>query len=90
MKIVINKCFGGFGLSKAALKRYAEISGIVSEDLEIPRDDPALVQTVEELGKKANDSYSELKVVDVPDDVEWQIHYYDGLEHIEEQHRTWR
>jgi hypothetical protein len=27
MKIVINKCFGGFGLSHAAVMRYAELSG---------------------------------------------------------------
>jgi len=28
MKIVINKCFGGFGLSPKAVKRYAELKGI--------------------------------------------------------------
>jgi hypothetical protein len=28
MKIVINKCFGGFGLSEEAVKRYAELKGI--------------------------------------------------------------
>ena len=28
MKIVINSCFGGFGLSEAAVMRYAEIKGI--------------------------------------------------------------
>ncbi len=27
MKIVINRCFGGFGLSKAAVKRMAELEG---------------------------------------------------------------
>ena len=27
MKIVINKCFGGFSLSKAAVKRLAELNG---------------------------------------------------------------
>ena len=27
MKVVINKCFGGFGLSHAAIMRYAELSG---------------------------------------------------------------
>lgn len=27
MKVVINKCFGGFGLSHAAVMRYAELSG---------------------------------------------------------------
>ena len=28
MKIVINKCYGGFGLSDEAMKRYAELKGI--------------------------------------------------------------
>lgn len=28
MKVVINKCFGGFGLSREAVARYAEIKGI--------------------------------------------------------------
>ena len=28
MKVVINKCYGGFGLSDAAMHRYAEIKGI--------------------------------------------------------------
>ena len=28
MKVVINKCFGGFGLSHKAIMRYAELAGI--------------------------------------------------------------
>lgn len=28
MKIVINKCHGGFGLSDAVIERYAELSGL--------------------------------------------------------------
>jgi len=28
MKVVINKCFGGFGLSEKAIHRYAEIKGL--------------------------------------------------------------
>lgn len=28
MKVVINKCYGGFGLSDKAMRRYAEIKGI--------------------------------------------------------------
>ena len=28
MKVVINKCYGGFGLSDAAVERYAELKGI--------------------------------------------------------------
>jgi hypothetical protein len=57
---------------------------------EIPRNDPDLVATVEELGREANGRYAELKVVEIPDDVEWVIEEYDGLEWIAEKHRTWR
>ena len=30
-----------------------------------------------------------LKIVEVPDDVNWEVVQYDGLEHIAEKHRTW-
>jgi hypothetical protein len=140
MKVVINKCFGGYGLSHKAVMRYFEIKGITvypeqdegywkfwtywlvkpedrvesKEDKafysmsiedrraynaahsaqtvsprEIERNDPVLVQVVEELGDKANGNYAELKVVEIPDDVEYFIEEYDGLEHIAEVHRTW-
>lgn len=58
-------------------------------DRDIARDDPILIQVVEELGEKANSRYSELKVVEIPDDVEWQIDEYDGAEWVAEKHRTW-
>lgn len=53
------------------------------------RDDPVLVQVVEELGTKANGRHASLKVVEIPDDVEWQIEEYDGAEWVAEKHRTW-
>ena len=131
MKIVINTCYGGYGLSKKAVLRWAELKGInlyhykppgssfhhyylipvakyreyekVAQETkdwsalndfyftenEIPRNDPILVQVVEELGKGAWGKYSELKVVDVPDDVQWEIFEYDGMEHVAEKHRIW-
>lgn len=113
-KIVINRCFGGYGLSKKAIKRWAEIRGIpvwreldqlgttcwtsapgtfdrnFVGDWDIERNDPALVQAVEELGEQANGMFAQLKVVEIPDGVEWEIVDYDGIEHIAEKHRTWR
>lgn len=56
---------------------------------DIERDDIFLVQTVKNLGKKANDSYASLKIVEIPDGVEWEIGEYDGLEWVAEKHRTW-
>jgi hypothetical protein len=137
MKVVINKCYGGFGLSHEAMLRYAEIKGITvypdkseygfetyytvpagqrtpsvdnwhelpieerqrlneqwrSErihDSEIDRDDPALIQVVKELGsKKASGRFAELKIVNIPDGINWEVDEYDGLETVVETHRSW-
>jgi hypothetical protein len=56
---------------------------------EIERNDPILVEVVEQLGDLANGHYSKLKVVEVPDDVKWYIHDYDGIEQVHECHRVW-
>lgn len=140
MKVVINDCFGGFGLSDAAMHRYAELKGVtlypeVDEkfgyttfwtvpenertgilsteqfhaasmedrkasnerhssmriyDRDIPRDDPDLVRVVEELEGAASGRFAELKVVEIPDGISWEIDDYDGSESIEETHRSWR
>lgn len=159
MKIVINKCFGGFGLSPLAVKRIADLQGrecyfftnrgpdgeldfgkhhpvsmeqaakerhmwsafdipnpdetLLSQEnwhsmtdeekqasnedydnhsidhRDIKRDDHFLIQVVEELGEAANSHFAELKVVEIPDGVDWEIDEYDGSEHIAEKHRTW-
>jgi len=60
-------------------------------DREISRNDEALVQTVEELGSdKASGRFADLKIVNIPDGVEWEIDEYDGMEKVAEVHRTWR
>lgn len=56
---------------------------------EIDRDDPALVQVVEELQEKSEGRYASLKVVEIPDDVDWIIQEHDGREWVAETHRTW-
>jgi hypothetical protein len=90
-QIVINCEHGGFGLSEAASQRYRELAGIPASEYrwELSRDDPYLVKTVLELGEAANAKYARLKVVTIPDDVEWHIAEYDGLEWVAEAHRTW-
>ena len=55
----------------------------------IPRDDEKLVRVVEELQAEANGHAAELKVVTIPDDVQWVIVKADGVEHVSEIHRTW-
>jgi hypothetical protein len=114
MKIVINKKYGGFHLSKEAILLYGEKKGLniiaeedkVIKDLyhyylneekeengfsewDIERNDPIFVEVVEHLGDLANGRYSKLKVVEVPDDIKWYIHDYDGAESIHECHRSW-
>ena len=59
------------------------------DEYALPRDDSDLVQVVKELGEKANNRFSSLKIVNIPDDVKWHINEYDGKEHIAEDHRTW-
>lgn len=89
-KIVVNSCFGGFGLSSEAMNRLRQLKN--EPDLyihDLDRTDPCLVQVVEELGSKANDRASDLRIADVPDDVNWYIHDYDGVESIHEHHRHW-
>lgn len=53
------------------------------------RNDSDLVAVVEELGEAANGRFAKLRVIEIPDGVEWQIEEYDGLEWIAEKHRTW-
>lgn len=132
MKIVINDCFGGFGLSKEAyakliewgvpVRTYAEqkrgadglylsqqdndglviFDNIDSTDKFASlsgrywdmwtsqcRNHPLVVRVVEELGAQASGRFAKLKVVEIPDDVEWEIAEYDGNEHVAEKHRTW-
>ena len=104
-KIVINRCFGGFGLSELAMIDYADKKGYELGqrynhyyvkipdgeilDCDLPRDDPDLVATVEMMGEHSWGPYAELLVVEIPDDVEWYIEDYDGREWIAERHRVW-
>jgi len=127
IKIVINKCYGGFGLSQEALKRLIELGASVQiikeagwkdasneymiwdvsnvhntprifekETLVLSsryenqiRTDPRLIQTIEELGDRANGSCAELEIIEIPEGVEWEIEEYDGMEWVAEKHRTW-
>lgn len=140
MKIVINKCYGGFGLSAKAEDLYAEKSQfklyrykqtkfshcdgeelhekIMEDDMTmfvhtytkdhgesfsklenkddgywysgtLERTDPLLVEVVEALGKEADGDCAELKVVDIPDNISYEISDYDGIESIEEVHKSW-
>ena len=68
----------------------AAYSRTVFHDRDLARDDPYLVQVVEELGDRANGRHAELKIVEIPADVDWEIDEYDGTEWVAEKHRVWR
>ena len=84
MKFVLNKCYGGFGLSDKAedeLKAKLNLEEFFS--WKIARNNEALVEIVERLGAEANGCFAELKVVDIPDEnTDFEIDNYDGIETI--------
>ena len=81
MKFVINRCYGGFGLSNEARKALGMTEN--EWDSEIRRDDPELIKVVEEMGEDAEGSSADLEIVEIPDDAtDWEVDEYDGLERI--------
>lgn len=89
MKVVINNCYGGFSLSKEVYD-YLGLKWDGYGLRKIARNDPKLIEAVEQLGiEKASGEVAKLKIVEIPDDVEWTIEQYDGLEWVSEKHRTW-
>ena len=99
VKIVINKCCGGYGLSDAAVARYNELRAATglglpldrftikynSSGLRQPRHDPCLVQVVEEMGDIANGSCAQLEIEEIDDMFTdtYTISEYDGIENLE-------
>jgi len=93
-QIVINAQHGGFSLSAEAMELYGAFcrdAGLEPTpwDWEIPRDSQQLLSVIACLGERASGPYSRLKIVEIPDDVVWNIHEYDGCEWVAEVHRTW-
>lgn len=137
MEIILNKCYGGFGVSDKAIELYAEKKNIkrlfryeyecdsgifkkvqlnakifgrciyATKDYgdSIPestldkkdivnlseenRTDPVLIEVVKELGEEASDEYARLKVVEIPDDLDWVIDDYDGFETLHQRTQIW-
>lgn len=146
MKVAINECFGGFGLSNAAYEKLIEWGvpvrayvkqerdpdtllykpqplneGEVIFDRELTpptgdmlndlywkykgkssvmqrywdswtrdaRTHPLILRVIEELGDAANGPHADLKIVEIPDGIEWEIDDYEGTESVSEKHRVW-
>lgn len=98
MQVVINiQQFGTFSISKAAIeyiqkkiKSKKDKQSIGCYAFDNDRANPLLVEAVKKLKNEAHGPYSVLKVVEIPDDIEWQIFASNGQEWIAEKHRTWR
>lgn len=117
MKIVINTCAGGFGLSNQAYAWLIDKGIPVSPDAvgyctETPiifkpvtpilwlgeyydtyfkynRSHPLLVEVVETLKDKVSGRLAALKIIEIPDGIEYTIEQTHGIEWVTEKHRTW-
>lgn len=80
MKYIINKCYGGFNVSKEALAH-------LGLDEYYPYDDSlrtidSLIEYIEN-GGDANGVCANLDVIDIPDEAtDWEVQEYDGAESI--------
>ena len=86
MKVLYNNCYGGFSFSNEFMeevkKRYPELKldYYVSHKL---RSDPRILEVFEEFGSgRSSGPYSKIKVREIPDNVEYDIHDYDGMESV--------
>jgi hypothetical protein len=106
LKIVLSNHNYGIALSEKALYRLIEL-GYPKEKLiyiknyiqDIERNDPRLIQVIEELGDEAGkDKWTTFNILEIPDDVNWEIgwDYYieddynqNQREYIREIRREW-
>ena len=86
-KVVLNACFGGFGLSKKAYEFLGmkwDGFGHAWKYRDANRDDPKLVECVETLGDEVNGSCAKLVVREYDDyNYDYTIAEYDGNESLE-------
>jgi len=102
MKVVLNKCFGGFSVTEEVLKElklnwkgygYLDNETFNIDDnrnWEAYRAHPDLIKAIEKIGvENAGGACAELEIIEIPDGIEWYISDYDGIETLHEQHRSW-
>ena len=81
-KVVINRKYGVFALSRAGILLYEKLSDRTFDEFEVKRHDPFLIQVVEQLGTKANaDEYTDLDIVNITGN-KYKIDEYDGAEKV--------
>lgn len=138
-KVILNKCCGGFNVSKEAYELYANKKGLklylyksdyingkwiykkvtandsdsisntyfikdMGNNVEISdedyekyslylddgyREDSTLIEVIEELEEKASGIYGDLKIVEIPDNLDYVIDDYYGIETLHEKVKEW-
>lgn len=83
IKVVINNCYGGFGLSEKAIALVQDQIGDEFDPYDHPRHCPVLVSVVEELGEEANGRCAELFVAKLKGS-QYIVREYDGCEWLQE------
>lgn len=80
MKLVVNKCYGGFSFSDFVVKKL----NLEYASQCVDRNDPALIALIEKYGsKKCSSQWSNLEIVEIPDEAtDYRIEEYDGYENV--------
>lgn len=85
IEVMVNRCYGGFGLSEKAVAEYCKIMGLDNEDgiVDLQRHDPQLLKIVKAMGtKQASGRYANIELQRIP--AQYVNHYsiceYDGME----------
>ena len=85
MFIVLNKCYGRFGLSDGFLRKYPEYKESRNSDECEFRTDKKFIQRIRDYGiYQACGDHANLSIVSIPDDItDYRLREYDGYEYIE-------
>ncbi len=77
-------CWGVFGITKAFDGTYYD------QYFWLNRTHPLLVDVVTVLGEEASEKYSLLKIIEIPDGIEFTVEQNEhGMEWVAEKHRIW-
>ena len=84
----------GCEIAKEELEKYSKEKywygyGYSEKQHGYDRTSPYLVEAVEVLGDEANGDCADLKVIEIPDNIDYYIGEYDGIETVHESHRKW-
>ena len=90
MKIVVNNGFGGYGLSKLAYKELGIEWDGFGYAFDEDRTNEKLIKCVEKIGEKvASGELATIRVIEIPDGIEFEIYNYDGVETVIEKGHSW-